>query len=154
MARLINKSKKEIGISPDELLFRGEKKINEILLRVIDFDANNLTEETIKSISDSLKFKAKNTVTWLNIDGLHNTDLMESIASEFNFDRLILADVMNTQARSTVKEYDNCIFVSVKMLQQASESDVINVQNLSLIFTDSFLISFQERKGDVFEPVQ
>ena len=154
MARLINKSKKEIGISPDELLFRGEKKINEILLRVIDFDANNLTEETIKSISDSLKFKAKNTVTWLNIDGLHNTDLMESIASEFNFDRLILADVMNTQARSTVKEYDNCIFVSVKMLQQASESDVINVQNLSLIFTDSFLISFQERKGDVFEPVR
>ena len=154
MARFLNKSKKEIGISPDQLLFRGEKKVNEILLRVIDFDANNLKEETIKSISDSVKYQEKNTVTWLNIDGLHNTEIMETIASEFNFDRLILADVMNTQARSTLKEYDNCIFVSVKMLQQDSDSEIINVENLSLIITESFLISFQERKGDVFEPVR
>ncbi len=154
MARLITKSKNEIGLSPDELWFRGKKKITEILLRVIDFDANNLIEETIKSISDSVKYQAKDTVTWLNIDGLHNTEIMESIASEFNFDRLILADVMNTEARATLKEYDNCIFVSVKMLQQEAESEIINVENLSLIITESFLISFQEKKGDVFEPVR
>jgi magnesium transporter len=154
MARLLKKSKTEIGISPDELLFRGEKKINEVLLRVIDFDSNKLTEEVIKSITDSLKYKAKNTVTWLNIDGLQNTAIMESLASEFDFDRLILADVMNTQARSTIKEYDNCIFISVKMLQQDPASDIISVENLSLILTESFLISFQERKGDVFEPVR
>ena len=154
MARLLSKSKKEIGISPDELLFRGEKKVDEILLRIIDFDANSLTEETIKSISDSVKYQEKDTVTWLNIDGLHNTEIMETIASEFNFDRLILADVMNTQARSTIKEYGNCIFISAKMLQQDSASDIINVENLSLILTESFLISFQEKKGDVFEPVR
>ncbi len=154
MARLITKSKNEIGLSPDELWFRGKKKITEILLRVIDFDANNLIEETIKSISDSVKYQAKDTVTWLNIDGLHNTEIMESIASEFNFDRPILADVMNTEARATLKEYDNCIFVSVKMLQQEAESEIINVENLSLIITESFLISFQEKKGDVFEPVR
>jgi len=154
MARLLNKSKKEIGISPDQLLFRGEKKVNEILLRIIDFDPNNLKEETIKSISDSVKYQGKDTVTWLNIDGLHSTEIMETIASEFNFDRLILADVMNTQARSTLKEYDNCIFVSVKMLQQDLDSKIINAENLSLIITESFLISFQETKGDVFEPVR
>jgi len=154
MARLITKSKKEIGMSPDELLFRGEKKVNEILLRIIDFDANNLEEETLKSISDSVKYQEKDTVTWLNIDGLHNTEIMEAIASEFNFDRLILADVMNTHARSTLKEYDNCIFISVKMLQQDSASGSINIENLSLIITESFLISFQEKKGDVFEPVR
>jgi magnesium transporter len=154
MARFLKKSKQEIGLPPDELLFRGEKKVNDIILRVIDFDANNLQEETIKSISDSVKYQAKDTVTWLNVDGLHNSEIMETIASEFNFDRLILADVMNTQARSTLKEYDNCIFVSVKMLQQDSASDTITVENLSLIVTKSFLISFQETKGDVFEPVR
>ncbi len=154
MSRLLKKSKNEIGIAPDELLFRGEKKINEILLRLIDFDSNSFTEETIKSISDSLKYEAKDTVTWLNVDGLHNPEIMETIASELNFDRLVLADVMNTQGRSTIKEYDNCIYVSVKMLQQDSASALINVENLSLILTDSFLISFQERKGDVFEPVR
>jgi magnesium transporter len=128
--------------------------VSDIILRVINFDAINLKEETIKSISDSLKYQEKNTVTWLNIDGLHNTEIMEAITSEFNFDRLILADVLNTQARSTIKEFDNCIFVSVKMLQQDSASEMIIVENLSMIITKSFLISFQERKGDVFEPVR
>jgi magnesium transporter len=154
MARFIKKSKQEIGISPDEFMFRGEKKVNDIILRVIDFDANNLKEETIKSISDSLKYQEKDTVTWLNIDGLHNTEIMEAITHEFNFDRLILADVLNTHARSTIKEYDNCIFVSVKMLQQDSASELLIVENLSIIITESFLISFQESKGDVFEPVR
>lgn len=154
MARLLNKSKEEIGISPDELLFRGEQKIDEVLIRVIDFDASNLVEETLKSVSESLKFKEKNTVTWINIDGIHNTKVMEAIASELKFDRLILADVMNTQARATLKEHDNCIYVSVKMLKQNPDESEISVENLSLIVTDSLVISFQEKKGDVFEPVR
>jgi magnesium transporter len=154
MARLLKKSKTEIGMAPDELLFRGEQKVNDILLRIIDFDANNLTEETIQSISDTLKYREKDTVTWLNIDGLHNPEIMKTIAAELNFDQLILADVMNTEARATLKEYDNCVFVSVKMLQQDAASAMLSVENLSLIMTESFLISFQERRGDVFEPVR
>jgi magnesium transporter len=154
MARLLKKLKHEIGISPDELLFRGEIKVNEVLLRLIDFDSNNLEEKTIKSISETAKYQTEDTVTWLNVDGLHNTKIMEAIASEFNFDHLILADVMNTPARSTVKEHKNCLYVSVKMLQSDSSSEMINVENLSLIITKSFLISFQEKLGDVFEPVR
>ncbi|MEQ8418950.1 MAG: CorA family divalent cation transporter, partial [Arenibacter algicola] len=154
MARFLKKSKEEIGTSPDQLIFRGDKKINEVLLRIIDFDANSLAEETIKTVKEVLKYQEKDTVTWFNIDGLHNTEIIEGIANEFNFDRMVLADVMNTQARPTIKEYDNCIYISIKMLQQAPNSDTINVENLSLILTESILISFQETKGDVFEPVR
>ena len=154
MTRLLMKSKKEIGISPDKLLFRGEQKVDEIILRIIDFDANALNEETINSISDATKYQEKNSVTWLNIDGLHNTEIMENIATEFNFDHLVLADVMNTQGRSTLKEHDNCIYVSLKMLQQDADTKMVYAENLSLIITESFLISFQEKKGDVFEPVR
>jgi magnesium transporter len=154
MARFLNKSKDEIGRSPDDLIFRGEKKAKDVFLRVIDFDSNSLTEEVIKSVHDAIKYQDKHTVTWFNIDGLHNTEIIEGIANEFDFDRLILADVMNTQARSTLKEYDNCIFISVKMLKQESGVEMVNVENLSLIMTESFLFSFQEKRGDVFEPVR
>ncbi len=50
MARFIKKPKDEIGISPDELFFRGEKKVDEVALGIIDFDANNVTEDTIKTV--------------------------------------------------------------------------------------------------------
>jgi len=154
MARFLKKTKEEIGISPDELIFRGEKKIDDVLLRVIDYDANNLKEVTINSIEEVVKYQEKETVTWFNVDGLHNTEILKEIANEFNLDHLILADVMNTQAQPTIKEYDNCIFLSIKMVQQVHESGLMNFENLSIILTRNFLISFQERKGDVFEPLR
>ncbi|PKQ66929.1 magnesium and cobalt transport protein CorA [Labilibaculum manganireducens] len=154
MARFILKTKQEIGISPDELLFRGEQKIDNVLLRVIDFDANNLEENAVKTVSEVPKYQEKDSVTWFNIDGIHNTDIMQEIAKDFNFEQLIMADVMNTHARPKVQEYDNCIFISIKMLRQDNETDLIQVENLSLIITENVLITFQEIKGDVFEPVR
>ena len=154
MARFLKKSKNEIGLSPDTLLFRGKKKVEYVTLNLIDFDANNLEENAINSIDEALKYRDKNTVTWLNINGLHNIDLMTEISEKFNLDRLILADVMNTQGRPKAQEYDNCIFLSIKMLKENSDSDLIILENLSLILTKSVLITFQERKGDVFDPVR
>ena len=154
MARFIKKHKHEIGISPDELIFRGEQKIDQVLLRIIDFDANNLSESVINNVNEVLSYQEKDSVTWFNIDGLHNTDIFEEIAKGFRLDKLIMADVMNTQARPKVQEYDNCIFLSAKMLKLDEETDMISVENLSLILTNSVIISFQEKKGDVFEPIR
>lgn len=154
MARFLKKQKKEIGISPDELLFRGEQKIDEVLLRIIDFDSNNLEEDKLNNVNDVLKYQEKDSVTWFNIYGLHNKEVMEEIAKGFKLDNIILADAMNTEARPTIQEYGNCIFLSIKMMRQDPETDLITVDNLSLILTKSVLISFQERKLDVFEPVR
>ena len=117
MARLIRMKKKEIGISPDELLLRGEQKIDEVELRVIDFDSNNLEEDKLNNVNDVLKYQGKDSVTWFNIYGLHNNQVMEEIAKGFKLDNLILADVMNTAARPRIQENDNCIFLSIKMMR-------------------------------------
>tara|TARA_R110001606_G_C15356465_1_gene648074 strand:+ start:649 stop:1713 length:1065 start_codon:yes stop_codon:yes gene_type:complete len=154
MARFVRKSKDEIGRAPDELFYRGDKKIDEVLIRVIDFDANNLNEQPLKDITEALSYQDKKTVTWLNIDGLHNKELMLNIAKGFQLDELVLANVMNTSSRPTVQEFDNCIFLSIKMLQLNEEDGRLIVENLSLILTKSVLISFQEKKGDVFEPIR
>ncbi len=154
MARFIKKQKQEIGLSPDELLFRGKQKTNEVILRIIDFDENSLEEDALKIVKDVLKYKVKDTVTWLNVDGLHNAAVMREIAETFDLDTLVLAEVMHTQARPRVIEYDNCILITIKMMQQNENTGQIRVENLSLIITESVLISFQEKRGDVFEPVR
>jgi magnesium transporter len=79
---------------------------------------------------------------------------MEEIVKGFQLDKLVIANVMDTQTRPRVQEFSNCIFLSIKMLQHNEKNDSISVENLSLIITDSVIISFQERKGDVFEPVR
>ncbi|PIQ11432.1 MAG: magnesium and cobalt transport protein CorA [Ignavibacteriales bacterium CG18_big_fil_WC_8_21_14_2_50_31_20] len=154
MARFIKKHKKEIGISPDELWFRGDQKIENVLLRIIDFDSTNLEEKTISSVNELVKLRDKNSVSWFNVDGLHNATIMEEIAAVLSLDKIILADVMNTHSNPKVQEYDNCLFISIKMMQHDEQTDIISVENLSLILTKSVLISFQEKQGDVFEPIR
>lgn len=154
MTRFIKKNKEEIGQSPDELFFRGKKKMDQVVVRIIDFDAENLTENLVESIKEISKYKEEDTVTWLNIDGLHNLRLMEEIATVFDFDTLVMAEVMNTEARPKIIDYDNCTLITIKMLQQDAITETIIVENLSLILTKTVLITFQERKGDVFEPVR
>ncbi|HMR40782.1 MAG TPA: magnesium/cobalt transporter CorA [Ignavibacteria bacterium] len=154
MARFIKKHKEEIGLSPDDLSYRGKQKIGNVLLRIIDFDADNLEEDAVKTVQEVIKYQEKDTVTWFNVDGLHNSVIMEEIAKAFDLDNLVLAEVIDTQSRPKIIEYDNCILISLKMMQQNDQTGKITVENLSLILTKSVLISFQESKGDVFEPVR
>jgi magnesium transporter len=154
MSKFIKKHKHEIGVSPDELLFIGKKKIDNILLRVIDFDTTNMEEVRLDKVKDVLKYQAKDTVTWFNVDGLHNEKVMQEIAQEFHLDKVILSDVMNTGSRPKLEEHSNCIFLSIKMIQIDKDTNELSVENLSLIITKSVLISFQEKKGDVFEPIR
>ena len=154
MARFVKKRKEEIGLSPDDMSFRGKQKMDSVIMRIIDFDAKELDETMITKVREVREYKEKPTVTWFNIDGLHKTEIIEEIAEVFDFDSLVMAEVMDVNARPRVQEHSNCILLSLKMLQQDEQSGHISVENLSVIITDSVLISFQEKKGDVFEPVR
>ncbi|SNR34968.1 magnesium/cobalt transporter CorA [Lutibacter flavus] len=154
ITRFIKKKKQEIGLAPDELIFRGQKKTDQVLLRIIDFDSNNLTEGDVKTVKEVSKYQHKNSVTWINVDGLHNTSIMQEITTAFNLDTLVMAEVLNTDARPRVIEYDNCALITIKMLRLDQKNGKTLVENLSLILTKKVLISFQEQKGDVFEPVR
>lgn len=155
MNRIIKKRKKsEIGLSPDDLTFRGQKTSEEVLLRLIDFDPEHLIEEELKTVQDIAQFQDKDSISWLNIDGLHNTSIMHDISISFNLDTLVIAEVLNTDARPRIIEYDNCTLITIKMLRLNESSEKIIVENLSIILTKSVLISFQEQKSDMFEPVR
>lgn len=154
MARFVKKKKEHIGLSPDDISFRGEKKMDQVILRLVDFDAENLKETNVATVKDILAYRKKSTVTWFNIDGLHDSEVIEAIADGFEFDSLVLAEVMDIDARANVQDFQDCIVISIKMLQQDQETGHISVENLSLILTDTVLLSFQEKKGDVFEPVR
>lgn len=154
MSRIVKKRKEDIGLSPDDISFRGEQKMDKTLLRLIDFDVENLEEIVVENIYTLLEHQKKPTVTWFNVDGLHDTKVIEDIGEGFNFDKLVLAEVMDTQSRPKIHDFGDCILLSIKMLQQNEENNLISVENLSVVLTESVLLSFQEKRGDVFEPVR
>jgi magnesium transporter len=121
---------------------------------VIDFDQNDVSEFRYDTVKEILKFKETETTTWINIDGIHDRQVMQEIADGFAIDRVILDDVMNTGLRPVLIEHDNAVFISLKMLNPQQSEEGIAYEQLSLILTPRVLLSFQERKGDFFEPVR
>lgn len=155
MSRYINFRKDSIGQSPDSIIFRGEQKVQDVCLRLISYNSSELDEITLSSVSELESNIEDDRVNWINIDGLHDISVMEDIRRLFNLDTLLISDVVNTDLRPKVYEHEGCLFISIKMLQydDAAENEV-TAENFVIILKEDAVISFQEKRGDVFEPVR
>jgi len=154
MARFFKKREQIKGLSPGSLVFIGNQKVDNIRIRVIDYDGAQLKEDELKDIAAGAEFKRTNTVTWINIDGLHDLAVMKEIGKTFELHPLLLEDIMNTGQRPKLEEFENCLFLVLKMLRYDKEKKMILAEQLSMVLGDTFLLTFQEQPGDVFEPVR
>lgn len=148
------KRKEDIGLSPYELKFRGKKKADEVRIRVIDFDLEEVRETEITNMGELKQFRNQESITWINVDGLHNEQIIRDISDIFSIPADILSDVMEPSSRPQTEAFDNGFFVSIKMMEFDEKKSRVSVDNLSLVVMDKLLITFQEEKGDVFDPVR
>ncbi len=154
MPRFIKAKKEEIGMSPDAFIFRGNQKTDKVRLRLMDYDETNLFEFELGNVKQATKYDKTPSTTWLNIDGLHDAEIMRNISEQFALNPLILSDVMNPHNRPKIYEYDNCIYLSVRMLHCNELTELNHSEFLALIIKKNILLSFQETQADFFEPIR
>jgi len=105
-------------------------------------------------IEERVSFKAKPTVTWINIDGIHQLDIIEKIGKHFHLHPLILEDIVNTEQRPKMEDFEDYIFSVLKMLYYDEKENETKAEQISLILGTNFVISFQETAGNVFDPIR
>ena len=154
MARIIAKNRKKPGSAPGTLNYFGEKRIDKAKIELIDFNRTRVTEKSLEKIEDCFEFKNNKSNTWINIAGLHQTDIIEKIGEKYKIHPLVLEDILNFNQRPKFEEFDNYIFVVLKMLHYDEDKHEIDSGQVSLIITRDSVISFQEIEEDVFEPVR
>ncbi len=154
MLKLFHKTSKKAGLSPGSLIHVGEKKIEHTKISIIDYNERALDEVVVKTVEESFPFKDSPTVTWINIDGLHDTDVIKNIGTHFGIHSLVQEDILHTEQRPKLENLDDYIFVTLKMLDYDKESEEVNAEQVSLILGTNFVISFQERSGDTFDSVR
>jgi len=154
MARFFKKRDQIKGKPPGSLIFIGNQKVDKVRIRVTDYDGTQLKEDELQNIAQGSAFRQTNTVTWINIDGLHDLALMKEVGSTFDLHPLLMEDILNTGQRPKLEEFDNCLFLVLKMLRYDKEKEKIVSEQLSLVLGNTFLLTFQEQPGDVFEPVR
>ncbi|MGA1865613.1 MAG: magnesium/cobalt transporter CorA [bacterium] len=154
MSRFFKKVSKKAGLAPGSLIHISEKKVEKAKITVIDYDENNLFEKEAKSAEECIPFKETPSVTWINVDGLHDIELILKIGENFDLHPLVLEDIVNTNQRPKYEDYGNYVYVVLKMLYFNGDADEIKAEQVSIIIGANFIISFQEEEGDVFNPVR
>ena len=154
MARFLKQKEALIGNIPGEPVFIGKRKMDKIHMHVIDYNDELLEEFDPGSIGDLTRLKGSSSVSWININGLHDTDAIKAIAKNFKLHPLVVEDIVNTGQRPKMEEYDDHLFFTLKMMRYDRDNNKIESEQLSMVMGQNFLITFQERPGDVFESVR
>jgi magnesium transporter len=91
---------------------------------------------------------------WLNLDGVHDVDAVEALGTAFGLHPLAVEDIAHTGQRPKVEEYDDHLFFVLRMLRWNDQTAEIDDEQVSLALGASWVLSFQERRGDVFDPIR
>jgi magnesium transporter len=149
--RLARKS----GLPPGTLIYTGNKDLAaDAKITLFDYDEQHCTEKTLGKIEESLPFANASSVTWINIDALQMPGVLEASGKTLNLHPLVLEDVLNTEQRPKYEDYGDYLFIVIKMLDLEGAEKQITIEQLSLIVGANYVISFQERPGDVFNPLR
>jgi magnesium transporter len=120
----------------------------------MDYDEAYFQEKEIKTIEECFVFKDKPTVTWINVDSLHQVEILEKLGECYGLHPLVLEDILNTDQRPKMEDYGEYIYIVLKDLDYPDKINQIESEQISLILGPNFVFSFQEREGDTFNPIR
>jgi magnesium transporter len=92
-------------------------------------------------------------VTWVDVQGLGNGEVIRAIAKLFSLHDLTLADVVNVPQRPRT-EVHNDYALNIGTMAKLDQSGIVDLEQLSVIWGKNYVITFQERSGDILDPVR
>lgn len=154
MVQLFKKISKMIGLPPGTPVHVGEQRTERTKVTIFDYDASSVQEKEIQSVEECFPYKEKPSVTWINIDGISNVDVIEKIDSHFGIHPLVLEDVVNTEQRPKMEDYGDYLFIVLKMIYFDATTKDMMAEQVSILLGSNYVISFQEKEGDVFNVIR
>jgi magnesium transporter len=148
------KKNHKVGLAPGALVYTGDKKLENVVINIITYDEVDFYEESI--ILDQLEehLKLKKNVLWIDIIGLHDVELFEKIGLLFGIHKLTMEDILNVDQRPKMEAFEDYLFAAMKMIQCPTPESPIDDEQISFVLKDGILLTFQEKKGDVFDFVR
>jgi magnesium transporter len=157
-SRLHLRQSKKRGMLPGSLVHIGQAPPVAPRISVIEYGPEHHSARDVVDLSKEpvgCRHSAdEHSIVWVNIDGNSNPDTIAALGDRFGLHPLVLEDLMNAGERTKLEEHDDCLFVVLKMLAVDEREEVVLVEQISLILGNGFVLSVQERSGDVFDELR
>ena len=139
---------------PGSLVHVGLKRADSITVSVFEFNETDVLEREITDVNECVSYINTDNVSWINIDGVHDANMIESIGSVFGLHPLVLEDIMNTGQRPKFESFDSYLFFVLKMLYTDEKTKEIRSEQISIILLNNVVLCFQEKPGDIFDRIR
>ncbi|MFP4482429.1 MAG: magnesium/cobalt transporter CorA [Thermovirgaceae bacterium] len=142
------------GLPPGTLVHVGERKTEEARITLIDYAEGRFSSEQAANAEACRERLPEEGVLWINVDGIHDLELLESFGKHFGIHRLVLEDICNTDQRPKMEDHGEYLYIVLKMADYDEATKSVDMEQVSLILMKGCVITFQEKPGDVFDPVR
>jgi len=154
MARFLINRRKSSGEIPGSLIHLGTKKIENPLIRFINFTPEKVIESEPENLEDCLPFISADSVSWISLYGLHDENLIRKLGELFDIHTILLEDMLNTDQRPKITETDKYQIVIIKLLNYNEKERTLSSDQMTLILDDNFLITIQEKENHYFDAIR
>ena len=158
MSRFIKTRTKVIGLHAGSLVYFGEEGgMKSVKVNIISYDKDNLLESDTWDLEKCIAHaQNKKQITWIEFQGLSDKKAIETIGSRFGLHPLLLEDVLNMDHRPKIEEIDRVLFAIIKMVKckMQNKGPHLTAAQVSLFLGDGFVLSFCDKKENIFNPVK
>lgn len=144
----------KIGQGPGSLIHVGKPRDVAPRISVLDYTPTSFSEKGLSDPAELQPFCSDQSISWINVDGIHDSKIVERIGELFGVHILLLEDIMNSTTRPKVEFAGEYMFIVLKVIEPQPESSKIEPEHFCLIVGSHFLITFQERPGDSFDGIR
>lgn len=149
------KRSRKAGLPPGSLVHIGERKVEKARVTLFLYNERDVQERVVDAVEECSPDRLpRDGVKWINVDGLHDVEVLEELGGAYGLHPLTVEDILNTHQRPKVENFDDYVFLVIRMLQLDPGSGRLQSEQLGLVLGTDFVLTFQEREGDVLDPVR
>jgi magnesium transporter len=150
----LRKRAQKAGQPPGTIMYTGSLKDQKISITKIIYGEHDFHEWQGTSLSDMPSGETELGVTWINVEGAHNADVLEIFAKEYKIHPLTVEDIANVDQRPKVEIFDDYIYITLKMFLWDKKRHTFTKDQVSMVLGKNFLLTFQENQHNLFKPIQ
>lgn len=141
----------KVASSPWTIKYIWKKRDTKVKINLINYNETIYSEQKLSSIKDTLAFNTEKSIKWINVTWVHNEKIIHEIGEQYGIHPLVLEDVANTTQRPKIEEYEDYLFIIIKIITYSIETHEVIIEQVSLLVWDDYVISFQEKENEVFK---
>jgi len=139
----------KMGKAPGTISYMGDKERSDSVIFNTIYNADGFETKEFKNLDQFIKSERSGHISWVNVIGISDETFIGRLGKYFDLNPLVLEDVVNTEQRPKIDEYNNYIFGVFRMLYISEEDEIIG-EHIAIILLENTVLVFQEVKADVF----